>query len=87
MQIETQGSKNHFIFFSNVKLELWKGTLIWNKKSHDQNQQKIFFEQIFRDIWSVNNSIEMAAFFKHAVILYYTRPNFLTLKVATYLKR
>ena len=42
MQIETQYNKNYFTFFCNVKLELWKGTLTWNKKSHAQNQQKIF---------------------------------------------
>ena len=42
MQIETQWKKNYFIFFCNVQLELWKGTLTWNKKIHAQNQQKIF---------------------------------------------
>ena len=48
---------------------------------------KINIKYFFRDIWSVNNPIQTAAFLKHNVILYYTGPNFLTLKVATYLKR
>ena len=59
-QIETQWNKNYLIFFSNVQLGSWKGTLTWNKKSHAQNQQKNFF----RDIWSVNNPIQKAAFFE-----------------------
>ena len=47
---------------------------------------KINIKYFFRDIWSVNNPIQTAAFFE-ILILYYTGPNFLTLKVATYLKR
>ena len=59
MQIETEWSKNYFIFSCNVQFELWKGTLTWNKKNHPQNQQKII-RDIFRDIWSVNNPIQTA---------------------------
>ena len=63
MQLETQCKKNYFTFFCNMKLELWNETFIWNKKIHAQNQQK-YFRNIFADIWSVNNPIQMAAFFE-----------------------
>ena len=55
-------NKNYFTFFCNVKLGLWKGGLTWNKKSHGQNQEKNILKIIFKDIWSVNNPIQTAAF-------------------------
>ena len=55
-------NKNYFTFFCNVKLGLWKGRLTWNKKSHAQNQEKNILKIIFKDIWSVNNPIQTAAF-------------------------
>ena len=36
------------------------------KKPHEIN---IFFKKTFNDIWSVNNPIQIVAFFKYAVIL------------------
>ena len=63
MQLETQCKKNYLTFFCNMKLELWNETFLWNKKIHAQNQQK-YFKNIFADIWSVNNPIQMAAFFE-----------------------
>ena len=63
MQLETQCKKNYLTFFCNMKLELWNETFICNKKIHVQNQQK-YFKNIFADIWSVNNPIQMAAFFE-----------------------
>ena len=62
--IKHQISAPDFTFFCNVQLELWKGTLTWNKKSHAQNQEKYILKIVFRDISSVNNPIQTAAFFE-----------------------
>ena len=77
-QIETQWNKNYLILFWSFGKEYWLRTR--------KVQPKINIKYFFRDIWSVNNPIQTAAFFE-ILILYYTGPNFLTLKVATYLKR
>ena len=53
IQIETQWNKNYFKFFCNVQLELWNGTLTLNKKSHGQNQQKIF-QKLFLEIFDLS---------------------------------
>ena len=63
MQLETQCNKNYFTFFFNMKLELWNETFIWNKKSHAQNQQKIFLKYFCRYL-ICQQSIQIAAFFE-----------------------
>ena len=67
-----------------MKLELRKGTLTLNNKKLKINKKNFFFSD---DVRSVKNPIQMTAFLKHFVILYYAGPNFLTLKVAGYLNK
>ena len=68
-----------------MKLEIRKGTLTLNNKKLKINKKNIFF--FSDDVRSVKNAMQMAAFLKHVVILYYAGPNFLTLKVAGYLNK
>ena len=48
----------------------------------NKNKNKTFFQGYL----IFNNPIQIAVFFKHVVILYYTCPSFLTLKVETSLQ-
>ena len=80
MQLETQCKKNYFTFFCNMKLELRNETFIWNKKILAQNQQKIFLKYFCRYL-ICQQSHPNRSFFWNILWL------FLTLKVATYLKR
>ena len=80
MPIETQCKKYYFTFFGNIKLELSKESFIWNKKTHVQNQQKIFLKYFYRYL-IYQQSHPNGSFFSNISWL------FLTLKLATYLKR
>ena len=76
MQIETQRSKNDLtVFFMTKSWSFWKknwlGTIKATPKINKTQLKK--FLKIFK--------MQIAVFFKHVVILYYTGPNFLTLKV------
>ena len=86
MQIETQWNKNCFIFFVTCSWssgkEHWLGTRKVTPKIKKKYLKKIFVE-IF-DLLSIPSKRQL--FIKRVVILYYTGSNFLTLKVATYLK-
>ena len=62
IQIETQWNKNYFKFFCNVQLELWNGTLTLNKKSHGQNQQKIF-QKLFLEIFDLSTILSKRQLF------------------------
>ena len=86
MQIETQWNKNYFIFFVTCSWsfgkEDWLGTRKVTPKINKKYLKKIFLE-IF-DLLPIPSKRQL--FIKRVVILYYTGSNFLTLKVATYLK-
>ena len=79
--------------FKNLRQDFWAdgnrntmqqklfGTLKVTLKIN-KNKNKTFFQGYL----IFNNPIQIAVFFKHVVILYYTCPSFLTLKVETSLQ-
>ena len=86
-QIGKKCIKNYFVFFItwcwSFRNEHWLGTI----KVTPKIEKKI---TIFNNIWCVNNLIQIAVFLNiswFCTTLYCTSPNFLTLKVATYLKK